>query len=105
VLALSPDDPAALSAYVARHGPDVEVTIEFATRSQITGDWVIVPADGSRTFQLRFALPAVLADWLLRDDGAAVLRARDVKADVLSSIAVFLDGRLVRLLFSPRRRG
>jgi hypothetical protein len=105
VLAFSPDDPVALSAYVARHGPDVKVNIEFATRSQITGDWVIVPADRSRTFRLRFALPAVLADWLLRDDGAAVLRARDVKADVLSSIAVFQDGRLVRLLFSPRRRG
>ncbi|WP_020663588.1 restriction endonuclease [Amycolatopsis benzoatilytica] len=105
VLALSPDDPAALSAYVARHGPDVRVNIEFATRREVTGDWVIMPADDSRTFQLRFALPALLEDWLLRDDGAALLRARDVKADLLSSIAVFLDGRLVRLLFQPRRRG
>lgn len=105
MLALSPDDPAALSAYVARHNPNVKVNIEFATRGQITGDLVIVPVDGSRTFRLRFALPAVLADWLLRDDSAAVLRARDRKAVVLSSIAVFLDGRLVRLLFSPRRRG
>ncbi|MBP2320522.1 hypothetical protein JOF56_000907 [Kibdelosporangium banguiense] len=105
VLALSPDDPAALSAYVARHGPDVRVNIEFATRREVTGDWVIVPADGSRAFQLRFALPALLEDWLLRDDGAAALRARDVKADLLSSIAVFQDGRLVRLLFQPQRRG
>jgi hypothetical protein len=105
VLALRLDDPAAFSAYVARHGPDVRVNIEFATRHEVTGDWMIVPADGSRTFQLRFALPALLEDWLLRDDGAAALRARDVKAAMLSSIAAFQDGRLVRLMFQPRRRG
>lgn len=105
VLALRPDDPVALSAYVTRHGSDVRVNIEFATRREVTGDWVIVPADGSRAFQLRFALPALLEDWLLRDDGAAALRARDVKADLLSSIAAFQDGRLIRLLFQPRRRG
>lgn len=104
VLALRPNDPAALPAYVGRHGPDVRVNIEFAARREVTGDWVIVPADGSRGFQLQFALPALLEDWLLRDDGAAALRARDVKADLLSSIAVFQDGRLVRLLFQPRRR-
>ncbi|GAB3453808.1 hypothetical protein [Actinophytocola sediminis] len=104
VLPLRPNDPAALPAYVARYGPDVRVNIEFATRREVTGDWVIVPADGSRSFQFQFALPALLEDWLLRDDGAAALRARDVKADLLSSIAVFQDGRLVRLLFQPRRR-
>lgn len=104
VLALRPDDPAALSEYVARHGPNVRVNIEFATRRDVTGDWVIVPADGSRGFQLRFALPDLLEDWLLRDDGAAALRASDVKADLLSSIAVIQDGRLIRLLFQPRRQ-
>lgn len=31
VLALRPDGPTALSAHVARHGPDVRVNIEFAT--------------------------------------------------------------------------
>ena len=104
VLALRPDDPATLPEYVARHGPDVRVNIEFATRREVTGDWVIVPADGSRSFQLRFALPALLEDWLLRDDGAATLRARDVKTDLLSSIAMIQNGHLVRLLFQPQHR-
>jgi hypothetical protein len=104
VLALRPEDPTAFPEYVARHGPDVRVNIEFATRREVTGDWVIIPADGSRGFQLRFALPTLLEDWLLRDDGAAALRARDVKAGVLSSIAVFHKGQIVRLLFEPQRR-
>jgi hypothetical protein len=103
VLALSPDEPAALSEYVIRHGSEVEVNIEFATRREVTGDWVIVPADGSRRFQLRFALPALLEDWLL-GDGATALRARDVKADLLSSIAVIQHDRLINLVFQPRRR-
>jgi hypothetical protein len=105
VLVLRPDDPAAFSAYVAEYGPDVRVHIEFARRRDVTGDWVIVPVGGRRAFELRFALPELLEDWLLGDDGAAALRARDVKAGLLSSIAVFQGGRVVRLLFEPRRRG
>jgi hypothetical protein len=103
VLVLRPDEPGALSEYVSRHDSDVEVNIEFATRREVTGDWVIVPADGSRAFQLRFALPTLLEDWLLGDEATA-LRARDVKADLLSSIGVIQHGRLIRLLFRPRRR-
>lgn len=105
VLALRPDDPDALAVYVNRHGPDVRVNIEFAERREVAGDWAIVPADGSRSFHLRFSLPRLLADWLLGDDGAAALRARDLKRELLSSVALFLDGRLIRLTFAPHRRG
>lgn len=108
VLALRPDDPEAFSAYVASYGPDVRVNIGFATRRKVAGDWVIVPTDGSQSFQLRFALPPLLEDWLLRDEGAAALRARDLKAELLSSIALFQNGHIIRLLFRPqrpRRRG
>jgi hypothetical protein len=104
VLALHAEDPTALSAYVARHGSDIRVDIRFAERRNVTGDWVIVPADGSDAFRLRFALPSLLEDWLLGEDGAAALRAREVKADLLSSVAVFQQGRLVRLQFEPPRR-
>ncbi|MEV6603158.1 hypothetical protein [Kutzneria sp. NPDC051319] len=104
VLVLRPSDPAALSRYVDRHGSDVRVDIRFASRRTVAGDWVIVPADGSRAFQLRFALPDLLAEWLLSEDGAAAQRGRDAKAGLLSSIAVFQRGRLVRLLFEPPSR-
>ena len=33
------------------------------------------------------------------------LRARDLKSALLASIAVFKAGKLIRLLFEPRRRG
>ncbi|WP_394613618.1 restriction endonuclease [Lentzea sp. JNUCC 0626] len=105
VLALRPDDPAAFSDYVREHGPDVPVHIEFARRREVTGDWVIVPAREPSAFTLRFALPELLEDWLLGDERAAALRARDVKSGLFSSIAVFQDGRVIRLLFQPRRRG
>jgi hypothetical protein len=105
VLALRPDDPDALAVYVNRHGTDVRVNIEFAERREVASDWAIVPADDSRSFHLRFSLPRLLADWLLGDDGAAARRARDLKRELLSSVALFLDGRLIRLTFAPHRHG
>jgi len=104
VVALRPDDLPALDAYVARYGQDVEVNIQFLTRRVVTGDWVIVPADGSQSFQLQFSLPTLLEDWLLRDGRTAALRARNVKAGLLSSISLFRDGRLIRLLYQPPTR-
>jgi hypothetical protein len=103
VLALRPDSPAALSAYVASNGTDINVNIKPPIRDKASQDWAIVPADGTRSFQIRFALPEILGDWLLGNGGAAALRAREVKAQLLTSIALFLDGKLVRLLFQPRR--
>ncbi|QWF81869.1 hypothetical protein [Amycolatopsis sp. CA-230715] len=104
VLVLRPDEPQSLRYYVDRNGENIDVRIEFANRGVAAGDWVIVPADGSDDFRLRFALPALLEDWLLSDDGAAAIRARDAQATLLSSISVFLDHRLVRLFFTPRHR-
>lgn len=104
VLTLRPNYPGALAEYVSRQGPDIQVNIQFASRGNAAGDWVIVPADGSDGFRLRFTLPTLLADWLLNSDGAATLRARDVKAALLSSISVFQGGQVVRLLFKPHWR-
>ncbi len=56
---LRPNAPA-LPAYVDRHGRNTDVNIEFATRREVTGDW-IVPADGSRSFQLQFAIGRLAA--------------------------------------------
>lgn len=78
------------------------MNIRFASHGNAAGDWVIVPADGSDDFELRFTLPDLLADWMLNSDGAATLRARDVKAALLSSISVIQRGQVLRLLFQPR---
>lgn len=103
VLVMRPNDPTGLGDYVARHGTDIDVNISWTQRG-LTVDWLIAPADGSGGFELRFGLPELLEDWLLNADGAVGLRARDLKKGLLSSIAVFLDGRLVRLQFEPIRR-
>lgn len=102
VLTLRPNHPDALAEYASRHGPDVRVNIRFAAHGKAAGDWVIVPADGSDDFELRFTLPDLLADWMLNSDGAATLRARDVQAALLSSISVIQHGQVLRLLFQPR---
>ncbi len=57
VLTLRPDHPGALDEYASRHGADIRVNIRFATRGNAADDWVIVPADGSDDFELRFTLP------------------------------------------------
>jgi hypothetical protein len=104
VLALRPNHPDALAEYVSRHGSDIVVNIRFATCGNAADDWVIVPADRSDGFRLRFTLPILLAEWMLNPDGAATLRARDIKATLLSSISIIQGGQLVRLLFQPHRR-
>src|SRR5262245_17624554 len=104
VLALRPNHPAALAEYVSLHGPVIQVDIQFAASGKEADDWVIVPADGSDGFELRFTLPNLLADWILNPDGAATLRARDVTAALLSTISIIQGGQLVRLLFQPYQR-
>ncbi|WP_370948856.1 restriction endonuclease [Amycolatopsis sp. cg5] len=103
VVVLRPDDPVRFPAHLRSHGPDIKVTIRFAKQGSVAGDWVIEPADGSGEFRLRFAIPGLVKNWLV--DGDSAMRAWDFKADMLSSIAVFHDGRLIRLLFEPDRRG
>ncbi|MCK9878447.1 restriction endonuclease [Frankia sp. Ag45/Mut15] len=105
VLALRPFDLSALDTYVARNGSEVNVNILFVTRRQVTGDWMIVPADGSRFFQLQFSLPALLEDWLLHDERTAARRARGIKTKLLSSISLFRNGRLIRLQYERPPRG
>lgn len=105
VLALRPADLFALDTYVTRHGVEIDVNIQFVTRRAVTGDWMIVPADGSRAFELQFSLPALLEDWLLYDERAVGRRARGIKANLLSSISLFRDGRLIRLNYQRPHRG
>ncbi|SQE00622.1 MULTISPECIES: hypothetical protein [unclassified Parafrankia] len=75
------------------------------TRRTVTDDWMILPADGSRAFELHFSLPALLEDWLLYDERAVGQRARGIKADLPSSISLFRDGRLIRLNYQRPHRG
>lgn len=108
ILILKIDDRADFGTYLARHSSsNIRVHIEFASRGQYDGDWVIVPAEGTPQFRLAFALPDLLADWLLNGEGPAAPRVRDIKHGMLSSIVVFRGNRLVRLLYEPhpdRRR-
>lgn len=104
VLALRPNHPHAFAEYASLHGPNIEVDIRFVTSGKEADDWVIVPANGSDGFELRFTLPNLLADWILNPDGAATLRARDVTAALLSTISIIQGGQVVRLLFQPHRR-
>jgi hypothetical protein len=105
ILVLRPDGLAAFGDYVREHSTEVFVDIRPAGARDVSGDWVIVPADGSGRFALWFSLPALLQDWLLEDEASVALRARDVTAQLLSSIFVFHNDQLVRLTFRPRRRG
>jgi hypothetical protein len=101
VLVLRPNHPGAFAEYVSRHGPNIPVNIRFATRRNVAEDWAIVPANSSDGFELRFTLPNLLADWILSADGAATLRARDVRSAMLSTISIIQGGQLVRLQFEP----
>lgn len=57
VLVFRPDDLADFGAYIAEHGTDIDVRI---TRRDVSSDWAVVPADGTRAFRLPFSLPALL---------------------------------------------
>jgi hypothetical protein len=104
ILVMRIESRADFETYLARHpGSEINVHIEFADRGKHDGDWVVVPTDGSTQFRLVFALPELLAEWLLDSDGPAAPRVRDIKRDMLSSIVVFQDNRLLRLLYQPHR--
>jgi hypothetical protein len=105
VLALRPVDLNAFDDYVDRHGTEIMVNIGFVTRRDVTGDWMIEPVDGFPNFQLQFSLPALLEDWLLNDERVATQRARSIKAELLSSIAIFRGGRLIRMQYVRQDRG
>ncbi|WP_067839657.1 restriction endonuclease [Nocardia lijiangensis] len=105
ILVLRIESRADFRTYLDRYpGSEIPVHIEFAHRGKHDGDWVIVPTHGSPQFRLIFALPELLADWLLNSDGPAAPRVRDIKRGMLSSIVVFQGNRLLRLLYQPHRR-
>ncbi|WP_157227725.1 hypothetical protein [Nocardia asiatica] len=105
ILVLRIESRADFGAYLARHpSSEIAVHIDFVHRGKHDGDWVIVPTDGAPQFHLVFALPELLADWLLNSDGPATPRVRDIKRGMLSLIVVFQGDRLLRLLYQPRRR-
>ncbi|MFE3195077.1 hypothetical protein ACFXHA_39145 [Nocardia sp. NPDC059240] len=101
VLVLVADDSAAFDAYLsAVQGTDVRVHLEFAERHKVSRDWVIVPADGSDAFRLRFTLPELLAKWMF-EGGVPTWSIRDIKATMFSSIALFRANRVIRLVYEP----
>ncbi|MGY1984142.1 restriction endonuclease [Nocardia gipuzkoensis] len=105
ILVLRIESRADFETYLSRHpSSEIAVHIEFAHRGNHDGDWIIVPTHGSPPFRLVFALPELLADWLLNSDGPAAPRVRDIKRGMLSSIVVFQGNRLLRLLYEPHRR-
>ncbi|MFE0026772.1 hypothetical protein [Amycolatopsis sp. NPDC059021] len=102
VLVLRPEDPDALAGYVSEHGAEIEVMIRRPERhGTYTGNWVIEPLNGHPGFRLHFTLPDQMANWLLRN-GDTAANARVLKEKLLSSITVFVEGRLVRLSFDSR---
>ncbi|MFI7529679.1 hypothetical protein [Nocardia salmonicida] len=104
ILVMRAESRAEFLIFLTRHPTsEIYVNIEFADRGQHDGDWVIVPSDGSQRFRLIFALPDLLAEWLLNNDGPAAPRVRDIKRGMLSSIVIFHESRLLRLLYEPHR--
>lgn len=101
VLVLRPDDGNQFDGYVQQHGSTLDVDIRFARGSGTEGDWVLVPADGSEAFVLRFGLPVALLQWLLAEDGAGGARARDLRRGMFSSITVFRARHAVTLNYAP----
>ena len=101
VLVLRPNHPGAFAEHVSRHGTNIRVNIRFATRRNVAEGWVIVPVNSFDGFELRFTLPTLLADWILSANGAATLRARDIRSALLSTISIIQGGQLVQLLYEP----
>jgi hypothetical protein len=97
VLAMRPASMLDLEDYVAEHGPGIKVRIGFNGAEGVAGDWTITPAGTPRGFRLSFGLPGALETWLL----AAPEDAPLAKEMFMSSISLFLENRLVRLLFEP----
>lgn len=97
VLAMRPASMLDLEDYVASRGPEIRVTIGFDGEQGVAGDWTITPLDDPRGFRLSFGLPGALETWLL----AAPEDAFEAKEMFMSSISMFLENRLVRLLFTP----
>jgi hypothetical protein len=101
VLVLRPDNVDALIRFIEVHGSDIRVDIRFERLDQPAGDWTISPEGDPDAFTLRFGLPGVLERWLLTAPDVARRRAMAAKVDLLSTISVFVNRRLVRFLFEP----
>ncbi len=97
VLAMRPASMEALEDYVSHHGPEIQVEIGFHRAQGVAGDWTITPRDDPSGFVLSFGLPGALETWLL----AAPDEAMQAKEMLMSSISMFLENKLVRLLFTP----
>jgi hypothetical protein len=103
ILAMRPDSMAELEDYVANHGTDIAVRIGFDRDSGVAGDWTITPRDEPDAFRLSFGLPGALETWLLAGPDGGAHRAAEAKQDLLSTITMFLEDRMVQLRFSPAR--
>lgn len=101
VLVMRPDNAADLVHYVNSHGSDIRVEIRFERLDRPAGDWTISPVGDPDGFTLRFGLPGILEKWLLSVPEAARQRAMNAKTDLLSTISIFVERRLVRFLFEP----
>lgn len=101
VLALIPDSMEAFEAYVAEYGPDLRVQIGFDDPDGVSGDWAITPAGDPSGFRLRFGLPGVLEQWLLLAQKTDIERADVNATELLSDISLFVEDRLIRLIFAP----
>jgi hypothetical protein len=104
VLALQPDDPDAVAAFLDAAGPTVDVRIGFARDDDASGDWIIRPDDGPDDVVLRFGVPPMLESWLLAVDDEARSRAVTLKSSLLSTISVFRGDRVTQLTFIPAPR-
>lgn len=72
------------------------MTIGFDGAQGVAGDWTIRPVDDPKGFRLSFGLPGALETWLLAEPEEA-LQAKEM---FMSTISMFLENRLVRLLFT-----
>ncbi|MEU7977374.1 restriction endonuclease [Micromonospora sp. NPDC049081] len=100
ILAMHPDSMEDFEAFIATHGPNIDVDIRFG-REGVRGDWTITPVADPDAFRLSFGLPGALEAWLLSVPGQDRRRAAESRQLLLPTISLFLEDRLIRLRYEP----
>jgi hypothetical protein len=91
VLVLQPDQLETFDEFLAGSASWVDADIKFASKDGVVGEWAIVPRSNPEAIA-RFGVPPLLEAWLLTDGMIDHDRVEQVKAELLSHIAVFHHG-------------
>ncbi|RJQ78830.1 restriction endonuclease [Pseudonocardiaceae bacterium YIM PH 21723] len=99
VLVMTPEDPEAVVRRLDRGEAELVVTMHHRA-GQTANYWRLDAGDG---FRLSFGLPPLIEEWLMSHEELTRKRTLQVKQHLLSSIAIYHRGRLVRLRYVSSR--